>query len=209
MSDSPNLQNEQTLGFYREELTANKFRFFIDQDIVEPSYYRELIQCCASATENDIIEIFINSGGGRLDSCMAIVSAIRSCEGLVVGIINGHAYSAAGMIALSCHQVVVTEFSQFMAHYASYGSYGKGGDIKKHVDFSERTLNKILHDVYEGFYTAQEIDRIIEGHDDWLDSDQIIERLEKRSEYFQSKEKEIEEIEEPTPKPKRKPKKSC
>ena len=52
----------------------NKFEFNLDEDIKEPSYYRNLIEVLNNATEQDLVVLNINSGGGMLDSAISIIS---------------------------------------------------------------------------------------------------------------------------------------
>lgn len=191
--------HEDTLGFYRSEQVSTMYRFFLDEEIGSPRKYRELVQCLLTAQEGDLVELIINSGGGRLDAAGQIIGAIQQTDAMVAAVLSGDCLSAAGMIALSCHEVVVTPFTKFMAHSASYGSGGKAKDVKAYVDYSDKILRELFFDVYEGFYSEEEIEEILKGHEDWLTPEEVGQRLKKRQEYFEGKRAAIEE--EPTPEP--------
>ena len=94
--------------------------------------------------------------------------------------INGSCHSAGGLLALSCHGVVVSEYASMLVHFVSYGAIGKAADIFNNVMHEQKISEKLFKKVYKNFLTEDEIDSCIDGKEIWLDSDQIIERLEKR-----------------------------
>lgn len=208
------LSDEMTpngLGFFQQEQISTLSRFFLDEEIGEPSYYRNLLQVLLSANDNDVIELWINSSGGDLSSAEAIMSAISSTEATVVAIVNGKAYSAASMIMLACHEIVIMPTASVMCHEASWVSAGKGSDQKAYTEFSTKKIDKLIEDVYEGFLSASEIHSVKNGKEIWLVADEVNERLSKRSDYFQAKweaeQKAIEEENKPAPVPERQPRK--
>ncbi len=171
--------------FYRRS-TNTKFTYYIDQDIGAPSQYRPLLQCMENMSEGDKLHIFINSGGGRVDTAMAIINGMHSTEGDVTVISNGMTASAAGIILLSAPELVISPVSQFMAHNATFGTYGKVGEIESNVNFSKKYLDKLLNESYYGFLTPEEIQEMKKGVDYYFDSDEILERLERRSKIHQA-----------------------
>lgn len=175
---------EQELSFSCAETVTRTFRFFLDEDISAPNKYRNLINVLLSAQPDDCVQILFNSGGGRLDSAVAIISAIFSSQATVVGIVVGDCYSAASMIALACHELYVDEFGTFMVHSASYGVGGVHRDIAERASFEESRLNKIYNVVYQGFLTEDEIHRVRNGYTYWMQADEVRERLEKREAFF-------------------------
>ena len=187
-----------TLGFYHKENISNLYRFCLDEDIGDLPYYRDLIHALNNATEDDVIELRIITDGGSLETAECIITAIRSSEASVVGIVE-KAYSAGSMIALACPELVLTDFATMMIHTGSYGTVGSHNKVKQYVDFSERKLNRVIEDVYEGFLTKEEINSVKDGSDFWMFAEEIGERLDRRNEYFQQKaeakqEKEEEEV---------------
>lgn len=159
---------------------------FFDEDIGDPSKYRDLINALYMANETDEFNFFINSSGGNLNACMAIVEAVKSTSAFVRAIINGEAHSAASIIALSCGEVVVTDSASMMIHTASYGTGGSTHNVKSHTDFSTVFINKILDNTYAGFLTSDELNEVKKGVEMWFFSDDIVERLKARHEYLES-----------------------
>ena len=118
---------------FKQEMCSHQV--FFDENIGEPSKYRDLINALYMANETDEFNFFINSSGGDLNACMAIVEAVKSTSAFVRAIINGEAHSAASIIALSCDEVVVTDSASMMIHTASYGTGGSTHNVKSHTDF--------------------------------------------------------------------------
>lgn len=176
---------------------------FLDTDISEPPNYRDLISLLFNAGENDSINIFINSQGGHLNSALAIIEGIKHSNANVTGIIMGECYSAASMIALNCHNVVVLDSANMMIHTASFGTAGNTGNVKAYTDFTVKEIEKLLVSTYEHFLTKDEIDKIKTGVEIWLSSDDIKNRLETRSKYIESKEAKIVADTEKPEKPKK------
>lgn len=159
---------------------------FLDTDIGEPPNYRDLISLLFNAGENDTINIFINSAGGHLNSALAIIEGIKHSNANVTGIIMGECYSAASMIALNCHNVVVLDSANMMIHTASFGTAGNTGNVKAYTDFTVKEIEKLLVSTYDHFLTKDEIDKIKTGVEIWLSADDIKKRLETRTKYVES-----------------------
>ena len=206
MNEEDEVSPSAGLGFFQQASTSTLTRFFLDEEITEPSYYRNLLQVLLSANDNDVVELWINTPGGDLSATEAIVSAIQNSDAQVVGLINGRAYSAGSMIALSCPHLVVLESASMMIHEASFATGGKGSDIRGYVTFSDKKLDKLIDSVYEGFLTPEELVQVKNGKELWLLPEEIEERLEKRGLYFEEKNNPlVEEVEEKEPpKPQRK-----
>ena len=62
---------------------SRTYTVFIDEDIIEPKHYRELLSLLFNASENDHINFMINSGGGNLSTALAkcvdqVISDVRN-----------------------------------------------------------------------------------------------------------------------------------
>ena len=92
-----------------------------------------------------------------------------------------------------------------MVHYVSFGTGGKASDIKANVNHTLDFTANYFREIYQGFLTEEEINSCIEtGKEIWMQSDEIVDRLEKRQEYFLNKDaKEFPEIEFPESEPKK------
>ena len=154
----------------------------ITDNISDVFIYDEVLMLLENAEENDEIIFNIASYGGRLDSLLALRSGILSTKATVVGKLVSHACSAGGMLLLCCHNKIVYPNTTFHAHTASYGSYGKSADIKTQVDFETKQIEKLVHDIYEGFLDAEnEIPLLLDGKEFYFDAEETIKRLESQT----------------------------
>lgn len=188
-------------GLFYKRSNAVSFTYYLDSSIASPSNYQPLLHCLNDMQECDSLDIYLNSGGGRLDTAMAIIAGINNTEGNVTVISNGMAASAAGIILLQSPNIVITPISQFMAHNASFFTGGKVGEIESNVTFSKKYIDRLLDDTYSGFMTEEEIKDLKKGVDFYFDSEEIIDRLGKRD-VWQKEQEAKAESEKKSPKPK-------
>lgn len=178
-------QHNEQLDYSVSSIVHNKFEFNLDEDIKEPSYYRNLIEVLNNATEQDLVVLNINSGGGHLDSAISIIDALRNTRANTLAWISGSAYSAAGIIALSCNNLEVGEFASLMAHNSQYGLGGYTTDIKDRAVFEHKMISKIMHSVYKHFLSVDEVEAVLSNKTIWMDADEIVERFTKMQEKLQ------------------------
>lgn len=167
---------------------VKRFDVFLDTEIGEPMMYRDLISLLFNADENAVVNIFINSQGGHLNSAMAIIEAIKHSNAMVTGVILGECYSAASMIAMHCHNVVVLDSANMMIHTATFGTAGNTSNVKAFTDFTVKEVEKLLMSTYEGFLTKEEIDKVKTGVEIWIDAEDIRKRMEARIKLLDAKE---------------------
>lgn len=169
--------------------TSRHHDVFLDTGIEEPSQYRELLSLLFNAGEDDTVNIFINSNGGHLDTAMAIVEGLKATQTHVVAIIIGACHSAASIISMYCHEVVVLDSAYSMVHTASFGAQGNTGNVKAHTEFTVRQVEKLLDDTYTGFLTKEELQDVKSGVELWFDADEIRTRIKSRVKYLNTKQR--------------------
>ena len=164
----------------------NTHLVFIDDDIREPSNYRDVIHCLATCGENDSVNLLVNSSGGRTDSIWQIIEAMKGCRGEVSVTVIGAAYSAASMLACMAPECYIAESAEFMLHTAHYGSIGTVPNVKGQTDFATRQINRLLDTCYKGFLTDKELAELKNGKEYWFDSEEAGKRMTKRYKYLAS-----------------------
>lgn len=169
------------------ENTYRHYDVFLDDDIEEPSRYRELLAVLFNASEDDTINLVLNSNGGSLDSALAIVEGLKTTHAKVTAVLIGACHSAASIISMYCHQVVVLDSAYSMVHTASFGSAGNTNNVKAHTEFTVRQVEKLLNDTYEGFLTKDELAKVKTGVELWFDAEDIRKRMESRIKFLQAK----------------------
>jgi ATP-dependent protease ClpP protease subunit len=162
----------------------NTHLVFLDEDITSPGNYRDVIHCLATCSENDNVNILVNSSGGRTDSAWAIIEAMKGCRGDVSVTVLGAAYSAASMIACMADECYFAESSEMMLHTAHYGSIGTVPNVKGQTDFATRQINKLLDRAYKGFLTDKELEELKNGKEYWFDAEEAGKRMVKRYKYL-------------------------
>jgi ATP-dependent protease ClpP protease subunit len=153
---------------------------FLTEQIGAPALYNELCYKLLTANEYETFDLYINNGGGYLDSAFAIVTVLDKTKATVTAHLSGTVASAATIIALKCHKIEVDKYLQFMIHNYSGTASGKGNEIRAQVEFSDAQLNKVFKEIYGGFLTEHEMELIIAGKDHWMGTEEVLERLEAR-----------------------------
>ena len=162
----------------------NTHLVFIDDDIREPSNYRDVIHCLATCGENDSVNLLVNSSGGRTDSIWQIIEAMKGCRGDVSVTVIGAAYSAASMLACMAPECYIADSAEFMLHTAHYGSIGTVPNVKGQTDFATKQINKLLDQAYKGFLTDKELEELKNGREYWFDAEEAGKRMVKRYKYL-------------------------
>jgi ATP-dependent Clp protease, protease subunit len=162
----------------------NTHLVFIDDDITSPSNYRDVIHCLATCSENDSVNLLVNSSGGRTDSIWQIIEAMKGCRGEVSVTVIGAAYSAASMLACMAPECYIADSAEFMLHTAHYGSIGTVPNVKGQTDFATRQINRLLDQAYTGFLTDKELSELKNGKEYWFDAEEAGKRMVRRYRYL-------------------------
>ena len=160
----------------REEAWVTYYECYLTGDIGSPDNYNELHYVLTTALPGDIVNLHINTGGGYIDSAFQIVDAIKKSQAFVHAHIVGTVASAGTIVALSCDELEVAQFTQFMIHNYSTGTHGKGHEVMDYINFNDKTLKEVFKQIYKGFLTDKEIVAVLNGKDMWLNSEDVAKR---------------------------------
>lgn len=175
--------NAQAFPVYMKQLTSCNYKLFVDTPIGSPSDYRNYFACLDSATENDVVEMHLNTPGGNLTTAIQFRNMIQSSQARVIAICHGEVASAGTLLTLACDEVMVMPHTFFMVHSASYGAIGKQSDLKREVEFSSKYLDNLTKEAYHGFLTEAELHELIEnGREFYMGTEEISERLQRKFE---------------------------
>ena len=180
MSQEIMLENNQPI-YGNVKSSGLVYEYFIFGEVGDPQNYIPMIETLDSCEENDVVNIRINTVGGNLDTAISIIHAIRRSKAKVIGHADGYVYSAGSAILFSCPNLVINEYSSFMFHDANHGIFGKLNETYVSVGAVKDILSRIYHDVYSSVFTKEEIESILEGKDVYLNADQVLERINQRS----------------------------
>lgn len=189
--------SENIIPVFREQCeisqttsTYSAYDVYLDEEIKDPTYYRQAFQVLRSAQRGDLIRIYISSHGGNLNSALIFKNCIENCEADVIAIIEAEAYSAASLIALSAPNIEVKPYATMMLHSASFGSGGSVQNVRDHVEFTGRHAESLMDEVYRNFITEEEMLDLKKGRELWFDYKEIGERLDRM--YEARREQEME-----------------
>ena len=172
------------LPYTVQSKVQNIFRFKIDEFFDEPRYYRNVTDICLQAQEDDQIHFHLNSGGGSVSALNTCLDAISRTDAITVAVIQGDCHSAASILALHCDFVDVGLYATMLCHHASYPiPFQKAADVESMVQHYSENLRDLMQETYEGFMTPSEIQEMLDGKQFYMNSDEIVARLEARDEY--------------------------
>jgi len=195
-----------------EQVIEEKIIHIYLSDVVgDPKDYIDIIHRIKVAGPNDTIFIYLNTPGGRLDTGVQIMSAIKNSQARIVCVIDGEVFSLGTMLFLAATEFVVHDHSRIMIHNHSGGQFGKGHEYIAQAQDTIDWFAKMAYDVYRDFLTEAEIGLMLDGKDFWIQAEEIRIRLtkmialqEKRIKAKEAAEKQEAKMKKPTPKPKRK-----
>lgn len=168
---------------------SNNITIILDEELTKPSDYRDEVWTIMNAGEEDDTIILCNSMGGSLSTALMFREALLMSASPSTAIIAHECSSAATIIALSCDNVGVLDSAEFMIHTAKFGSGGNTNNVKDHVDFTHKQIHKLIDDVYTGFLTKDEIEKVKLGKEFWFDADETRIRLNNRAKFIEAKHK--------------------
>lgn len=159
---------------------ANRYEFYISGNIKPAENYEDMIHIIRNASESDEVYIHINSYGGDLFAAIQLMRGMSESRAMITTSVEGACMSAATMVFLAGHQYYVSEHSIFLFHNYSSGLIGKGGELYDQIVHERNWSRRLLESVYEDFLTKKEIKAILDNKDIYMDTYEVVKRLEKR-----------------------------
>lgn len=163
---------------------TNTIKIYLTNAIEEPLNYNEACYMLDTATKDTVVEIYLNTPGGVIDSAFMLADAIKRTKATVKAYLSGTVASAGTLVTMVCDQVEVSPHLSFMIHNYSGGMSGKGHEMKARQKFTDDHLNEAFKSFYSGFLTDEEMERVIEGTDLWMNSNEVQERWNSRVDYL-------------------------
>ncbi len=191
MSDEKTVLN----SWIREpKVAAHVYEFYICGEIESPECYIDMFDIIRHSRYDDTVKIYLNSYGGDLFTAIQFLRVLSEAEATVVVSIEGACMSAATLLFLAADSVEITPHSSIMIHNYSSGTFGKGNEMHYQIQHERKWSQNLFEAVYEDFLTQDEIKSVLDGKDIWLESDDVLERMQKRAEIR----KEMAELEQQT-----------
>jgi len=166
------------------DVENKSIKIYLTGAIEEPYTYNEMCYLLDTATKDTVVDIYLNTPGGIIDSAFMIANSISNCKGKVVGHLSGTVASAGTLISMACDELKLTPHLSFMIHNYSGGMAGKGHEMKARQKFTDDHLNEAFKSFYSGFLSEDEMDKVIEGTDLWMSTEEVTERWDNRLTYL-------------------------
>lgn len=112
-----------------------------------------------SVEERKPIKIMFFSPGGELDVYRALADIIQLSKTPVWGIVVGTAYSAAGMIYLSCHVKMMLKSSSILFHKGSCAVQGSANEVYAAMMEYQQQVKELSQVILSSStYTVEEVE---------------------------------------------------
>lgn len=143
--------------------------------------YVETFNQLRSLGELDFVKIHINSYGGDLFTAIQFMRVLSETNATVICSVEGACMSAATLIFLSGTEFEISYHSAFMFHNYSGFTVGKGGEMIDQLLHERKWSENLFKEVYKDFLTKDEIQSLLDNKDLWMDSKEVISRLERKA----------------------------
>ena len=166
----------------KSETLSTKYTVMFDSDIEESSEYHEHFYVMEQAGKDDVVEVCISSLGGSVATISKFQDVVKNSEAHFHAKLHGYGYSAGGALFLLCDTQEVSDLATFMAHSVQTGYGGGSQAIEAHSKMTTKQNRVLCEMLYQDFLSSEEIDRICDGAEIWMEAEEIRERLAKREE---------------------------
>lgn len=149
-------------GNFRTEKSTTSQRYFVDN--------------LAGVTQEQTVELYINSMGGDVKEALGIVNALKRCPAKVVAYVDGFAASAASVITQGADEIYMPRNTCMMLHNARWITEGNPKELRKSADDLE-VINQTIINSYAARagekLSAQVLQQILD-EETWLTAEQCI-----------------------------------
>jgi len=148
----------------------------LDNTILDPSEYRSVFSILRDATEFDKITFIIDTDGGYATTMIQFFNYLLHTKAETTAEIY-QACSAGAFIMCCVDTIILKDFCSIMFHQAYQDMTGSLAEIQDRVNFLDKQNKDITNTVYSGFLTKDEITKIHNGQEVWIDQKSGISRL--------------------------------
>ena len=164
------------------EVNKQLYRMYILEEIHAPINYGEVIELLADLDESVTVEVYLNTPGGSLDSAIMLMSVFKGCKARLIGKLSGTVASAGTMLTMVMDEIDIAPYTAFMVHaWLVQGQGGKANEVEAENAFNKKETKRLFHEVYSGFLSSREINKILAGKDVWLNKEEVEARWSKKT----------------------------
>ena len=142
---------------------------WFDDDVTPQMFKEELMDGSGNIT------VWINSPGGDCVAAAQIYNMLREYKGDVTVKIDGIAASAASVIAMAGHKVLMSPVSMMMIHNPMTVAFGDSGEMQRAIDM----LSSVKDSIINAYELKTGLSRVKLAHlmdsETWMDANKAIE----------------------------------
>lgn len=153
-----------------------EYNLYLHGEIGQPDDFMEHFSVFKTASDGDIVKLYITSGGGSLSTGMEFIRHMKECRAPIIGILGVEVASMASAIAMECDEIEVDEMTTMLIHSFSYGAIGTESSVYNQAAFNNKLNERWIRKHYSEFLDETQLSDIFKGVDILLDSDEIQER---------------------------------
>lgn len=163
--------------YHRDVVESVHHTYYLSDFIIEPQYYTEMIQTIRQMRDTDHVYLYLNTGGGNLNTGVQLINACRDSAGTIHTILDGEASSLGAILLLVGHTITINDNTLLMFHDYSSVTGGKGSEQRSRVLAETQWYNQFMMDVCYPFLSKEEVLKVIQGQDLWFDAAEARERV--------------------------------
>lgn len=163
-----------------QTIQFTEYNLYLHGEIGGSDDFMEHFAVYKTASEGDIVRLYINSMGGSLATGMEYIRHMRECEAKIIVVLGVEVASMASAIALEADEIELDELSTLLIHSISYGAGGPESSVYTQALFNNKLNERWIRSTYKDFLEDDEFADVFKGVDIMLDADQIKDRWNKR-----------------------------
>ena len=154
------------------------FVTILDDEVIFPDPYMEMIYLMNRMTEKDTLTILISSNGGWVETGVDIIHTIQHCRGKVITHALAMCASIAAVIWCCGHERKIEPTATLMFHMPSGGYFGKTMDVADESSSMVNYFRALLASITHGILTQEDITKVVDQRMDvFIPGDVVINRL--------------------------------
>jgi len=163
-----------------EERVSLKFKPRLFGPIESTEDFLYTLEVLENATENDEVELHINSGGGDLSAVSTLIHAMQKCVAPIHIVVTGVCASAATFPLFFSDNFEMSDYTSILIHEAIVGQPMETlSAAKSYQAHTNDFVEFVLRDVYKTFFTEEEYQQLFSGKQWWMRPDEFVERYKR------------------------------
>jgi ATP-dependent protease ClpP protease subunit len=164
-------------AYFKQQMVHQVHHFYLTGEVGEPELYIDMVHAIRMAGSEEAVVIHLNTNGGNLATGVQLVNAIEASQAHVICIVEGECHSLGTLIFLAADEFMVHDHCMMMFHNFSGGVFGKGHEQMSQLQATQEWFSTLARKLYIPFMTEEEFQKILDGQDMWIQSDEIRKRL--------------------------------